>query len=374
MRNHYRRERLWLVAALTLLLSGCQQLDQALPFDLADGEATSLTIGTNGGIISVPPAFSLNVPAGALGGSTSVSVMPRIAEPFPSDQGTPVPGTAFDIGPVGTVLATPASVALAVDPALLELGEEARLSLALIRNDGSIVTFQGAYDLTNGVLTAEIDELGPVAAVVSVDAVPVSLEPPPTLGGGTIPQPAAPSPVGPAPTSHGGVEFSASCAPETRECFSSGLIRLWADAVLRERLGDRMFLLSPAVETSLDFRSYDPLSGLPTEIVGSIRIDGELRARVNGAVTSIDVGDGITTGPSADPTPTPLWLSGNLMIVSEATTEDGTVEFSEELEFDVRGIGTSEMLVLEVEAEIDFDDEDGGVTTGILIAHLRLRR
>lgn len=373
MRRLSPQRRLLGAVALAATISGCQQLDQALPFEIADGEGATVTIGSQGGTVSLPPSFSVDIPAGALGSSVAITVTPRIDAPFPADQGTPVPGTAFDIGPVGTTLIPSARVELAVPPELLEAGEDVRLALALIRDDDSVVTFQGTYDVTNGVLAADVDELGPVAAVISSDAVAVTLADPPALGGGSMTPPMGPGPVGPAPSSHGGVEFSASCAPEARQCFSSGLIRLWADDVVRSRLGNNIYLLSPEVDAHLDFVAFDA-NGLPTELVGSIRVNGQLRAKLNSTVSRQTIDDGVTTGPSTAPAPTPLAISGNLLIVSQTTTDDGSIEFNEELEFAVTGIGTSEMLVIEIEADIDFDNDDGSVSTGILTAHLRLRR
>lgn len=373
MRRLSPQRRFVVAAALAASVAGCQQSDQTLPFELAEGEGAALTVGSQGGAVSVPPSFSIDFPAGALGGSVTIAVTPRIDAPFPGDQGTPVPGTAFDIGPVGTVLAAPARVEVAVPPELLEVGEDVRLSLALIREDNSVVTFQGVYDVTNGVLAADIDALGPVAAVVSSDAIAVTLGAPAPLGGGSMTPSTAPAPSGPSLSSHGGVEFSASCSPDARRCFSSGLIRLWADDVVRSRLGNNIFLLSPEVDAHLDFISFDQ-NGLPTELSGSIRVNGQLRARLNSTVTRRAISDGVTTGPSANPTPTPLEISGNVLIISQTTSDDGSIEFNEQLDFAVTGIGTSEMLVVEVEAEIDFDNQDGSVSTGILTAHLRLRR
>ena len=47
---------------------------------------------------------------------------------------------------------------------------------------------------------------------------------------------------------------------------------------------------------------------------------------------------------------------------------------NEQVEFDISGIGTSEMLILEVDGEVEFENEDGSVTIGIVTAHVRLRR
>ena len=190
--------RLPTIAAIAILLPGCQQADQLLPFDLGEVESATVTIGPNGGTVTLPPALSLDFPSGAVGGSVSVQVSRRTDSPFPDDAGEVVPGTAFYVEPVGTLLSSPVRVQVAVDPDLVGEGDAVRLSLAVERQDGSVVTFLGNMDLTNGVLTAEIEELGALAAVISNDAIPVSLTAPPSLGGGTIPQPSPPAP------SHGG--------------------------------------------------------------------------------------------------------------------------------------------------------------------------
>ena len=373
MRKNTPHERLWLFVVSLALLGGCQQADQSLPFELEDGDGVARTIGSSGGTLSLPPSFSIHFPSGALASSVEVTVARRTAEPFPGDRGEPVPGTAFDVAPLGTVLSVPARVQLAVDPALLEGADDVRLVIGVLRGDGSVATFLASFDPTNGILTSDVDELGPMSAVIVDDAVAVSASAPPTLQGGTMAPPAAPAPVGPSATSHGGVRFTGSCAPEARRCFSSGVIRLWADDAVVERLGSTIFLLAPRVEASLDFLQFDT-DGLPTEVVGSISIAGELRARLSSTVSRYDVDDGVTTGPSTDPVATPLDISGNLMVLSQTTESDGTVEFNEELDFEVTGIGTSEMLIIEVEAEIDFENEDGSFTTGLLTAHVRLRR
>lgn len=376
MRKTCLLERLVTVVGLLVFASGCQQSDQTLPFELAEGEGATVTISTSGGTISVPPSFSLSFPTNSVTGSVAVTVTPRIAEPFPSDMGFPVPGSAFDIGPVGTMLASPARVQLAVPAELLAAGDEVRLLVALLRQDGSVATFGGSYDVTNGILTADIDELGPVAAVVSIDALPVGLDLPPTLGGGSIPpSPAPPSPSGAARSSHGGVEFSASCSPEARQCFTSGLIRVWADHVVRERLGDDLFLLGASVNASLDFVNYDQ-NGVPLGLVGSITVDGDLRARLNRAVASVDVEDGVTTGPGTTAVPTTLQIVGNVMFVGQTTNiTDATIfTINDDVEFGITDIGTTEMLTIRVEVDIDFKNDDGSVTVGQIVAHIRLRR
>lgn len=372
MRTKYPHERLWTVAALSILLAGCQQADQVLPFELSDDAGATITIGQNGGTVTVPPAFSLEFPAGSLSGSTSVTVVPRISGPFPNDAGTAVPGTAFDVGPVGTTLINPAQVEIAVDPTLVEASDAVRLSVAVQREDGTVATFDGTYDVTNGVLVAEIDELGPIAAVVSLDAIALELGAPPSLSGGTVPAPAPPASGGPQAAQFGGIDFLASCAPEARQCFSSGLIRLWADEVVQRRMGEDLWFLNPTVSASLEFLAFDQF-GIPTQVFGSVSVDGNVRAKFNSTVSGYEMEDGASTGPGSSPQPTGLTITGNVMTMDQTTTSSGSVEFNETFAFGITGIGTTEMMTIEVEAEIEFDNEDGTVEVGIIVAHIRLR-
>ena len=360
-----------MVVAVALLATGCQQTDQQLPFELAEGEGATLSIGPTGGTLSVPPSFSLEFPAGSLTGTTSVSATPLISEPFPQDAGTPVPGTAFAVGPVGTTLGEPVRVEMAVDPNLLEAGEDILLTVAVRRATGEVATFESTYDITNGVLVAEVDELGPMAAVVSLDAVAVIAGAPPALLGGTFPPPAPPSPVGPAPAP-GTLVFEASCSPEGRQCFTSGLIRVWADDVVIERMGDQLFLVDPSVSIVLDFITFDQ-SGLPTEVVGAVSVGGDLRARFNSTVTGYDLEEGITTGPGVSPAPTTVNVSGSVMTIGQTTSSSGVVEFNEDVEFSIVGIGTTQMMIAELDAEVEFENDDGSFTYGYVTAHIRLR-
>lgn len=372
MRNYCPTGSLLAVLALAVLTAGCQQVDQQLPFDLAEGEGATVSLGPNGGTVSVPPSFSIDFPAGSLSGLTSVEVTPRTSAPFPADAGSSVPGSAYDVGPVGTVLGAPAMVEIRVAPELLEAGDDLRLAVAVQRADQSVATFVGTYDFVNGVLRAEIDELGSVAAVVSLDAIPVALSAPPVLGGGTFPQPSAPAPSGPAPSSHGGLEFEAACSPEARQCFASGLIRIWADEVVRERMGDELFLLSPTVEVNLDFLAFDP-SGFPTQVIGGLSVEGDLRARFSSGVTGYDINDGVTTGPTTAPQPTTVQVTTGIIYFGETTNTDLTVNVNEEVRYSITGIGTTEMMTIELEVGLRFANDVGPDTVGFITAQVRLR-
>ena len=372
MRKYCLSERLPFALTLSLLLAGCQPTDQDLPFALAPGESVNAQIGPSGGTVTLPPSFSLDVPQGALTSAVGVAVSQLLSEAFPSSAGLAVPGTAYDLQPVGTALGAPARVEIKVAPGALGEGDAVVMSVGVLQSDGSVRTYNGTFDATNGVLTAEIDVLGPVAAVITADAIAVTAGLPDALPGGSFPLP--PSPVGPAPAPGDGVLFEANCSPDARQCFSSGLIRIWADEVVRRRIGNELFLVSPSVEASLDFVSYDA-NGIPTELVGSISVDGDLRARFNSSVNSYTLDEGVTTGVGTEPAPTGLQVSGNIMVISETTNSStGSIDFNEELEFGITGIGTSEMLVVRLEAEVEFGNADGSEEIGLIIAHVRLRR
>jgi hypothetical protein len=343
---------------------------------LQEGDGATITIGLSGGSVSVPPTFSLAFPANSLTTATAVTVSKRVSEQFPDDAGEPV-GPAFDIEPVGTVLAVPATVQLAVNPELLAVGDQVRLSVALLRQDGSVSIFPGTYDLTNGLLTADIDELGPVSAVISADAIALLTGDPTVLTGGFFPPPPTTS-SGAALADPGTLLFESDCSPDARQCFSSGLIRVWADDVVIDRMGSDIFLLSPTVTNSFTFSAFDQF-GLPTLVTGSIELDGELRSRINSAVTNYQLQSGVNTGTGTVPTVTSVQVLGNVMTVGSTATigENGGVEETEtmvDVEYSISGIGTSEMLTIELEVDIEFENSEGPPTIGTVIAHIRLRR
>jgi hypothetical protein len=380
MSNSCPLKRIAVAAALSLSFAGCQQSDQQLPFQIAPGEGATVQIGPAGGVVSLPPSFSLEIPANALTSPTSVDVAQLISGPFPADAGVPVPGSAYEVGPVGTTLAAPAVVRIKVDPALVAAGSETLLSVAVRRGDGSVRTYGGTFDLTNSMLVAEVDELGAMAAVVARDAIAVLAGLPDSLTGGSFPLPPAPAPapVGAAAApSYGGVVFTASCSPSERQCFSSGLIRVWADDVVTDRLGDDLFLVDGSVDVDLEFFDFDG-SGVPTSAVGTLTVTGDLRARFNSTIATYELAESSTTGSTTDPVPTSLrFESGNVMVFGLTTSISGDIiepNFDDAANFGVDGIGTSEMLILRVETELEFENSDGTFEYGLIVAYLRLRR
>ena len=322
------------LAGLLLFAQGCLlQQDQRLPLELDEGETAARTIGTAGGILSFPPDFSLNVPAGALSSSASLTVAPRIGAPFPSEAGVVLPGTAFDINPAGLTLASPARVEIRVPEVLLELGDAVRLGIALLE----------------------------------IDAIEIEAGLPPTLGGGTFS--GAPSPVsGAASSTESNSRYGSSCSPDARRCFSSGLVRVWISQSLRDRIGDDLVIVAMTVFTDLDFSGSDA-AGQPTSAVGEITVAGTLKARLGQTVTSYDFDEHRVTGSGGAATVTGLSIAGNQMVFGDITGEG-----SNTIEFGLTRIATGELLTLRIEEEIELDNDDGSTTTGTVILHVRLRR
>jgi len=365
-----------LSTTLLAVLSACQQSDQVLPFEVDPAQLQSVSVNANGGIVSVPPSFSIEFFSGTLTGSQTVTAQQRLTA-FPSDAGVVVPGTAFDVGPAGTALNpdAPARVQISVPSALLAAGNELALAVGLLRPDNSIVTGVTSYDLTNGLLTADVYELGPVAAVISNDAITVQdLADLPPLDGGAI-TPVSPAPVGPAlaPAHIDGVQFTAECSPGERSCLTSGIAQLWVDDVVRERLGDEIVLVNTTVEASLEFFSFT--SAVPDSAVGYLRIDGDLRARINSVIASRKVGDEVAlyTGNGSDaynPDATAISISGSSMTLEFTSRDDDP----QTLAFDISGVGTSDLLTIQIEGTIDFANASGPPTVGTIVAQVRLRR
>ncbi len=360
--------RLVPVGALLTSISGCLlQQDQKSPLELGEGEGAAKTIGVEGGVISVPPNFSLNFPAGALSASSPVTVAPRINAPFPSDGGAVLPGTAYDVSPAGLTLATPARVEIRVPPSLLEVGDDIRLGVALLNPDGSIATATGSYDATSGFLSAELERLGPVAAVVELDAIDVESGLPPTLGGGNFA--GAPTPSGGGVGASGAtLRYQSSCSPDARRCFSSGLIRVWISQSLRDRIGGSLVIVAPVVDADLDFLTFGP-SGQPTSVVGEIRVGGILKALVGNSVVSYSYEEHSVTGSESTPSVTAVAVADNVMVFANITGDS-----SNEFEFGLSRIATGELLTFRIEREINLENDDGSETTGTVFIHVRLRR
>jgi hypothetical protein len=176
-----------------------------------------------------------------------------------------------------------------------------------------------------------------------------------------------------APVHPDGVQFTADCSPGERSCFTSGIAKLWVDDLVRERLGDDLILLNTTVDASLEFFSFN-VNSLPDSAVGYLRVDGDLRARINSVIATRRVGDevAIYTGNGTDPlnpAATAISISGGA-ITFEFTSDDDP----EVIEFDITGVGTSDLLTVRLEGVINFENAGGPPTQGNIVAHVRLRR
>lgn len=358
------------LGALALVLgsfSACQQVDQRLPFDLDEGGQT--TIGSSGGIISIPPSFSMQVPSGALTSSTTVTAATRLTA-FPSSAGVVVSGLMFDVGPNGTALNAPATVQIAVPTELLTLGEQLSLSIALLTQGGQIVVPTATYDLTSGLLSAQIDELGAVAAVVSADAIPIGgIASLPSLGGGLIPS-TAPALAGPsAAPQFGGVVYEASCSTFTQQCLQSGIVELWADDVVYDHLGQDMILLNTSMSGSLEFFNF--VSNVPTQVSGEVRVTGSLRTRLEGSVVGRRLDDEVVlfTGPSTSASPTAVSFASGTMTLAFTSQHSPQV-----IGYAATNIGSGYQLTIRLQGEITFTAANGGTEIGLVVAQVRLRR
>ena len=357
------------------LLAGCLQLDQELPFELEEGASVSRSIGPLGGILSLPSGVSLVIPVGALRNSTQITLTPRLDASFPDDAGRIIPGTVFDVAPADLGLLVPARVAIRLPTKDVPAADAVRLGVAQASAGRSSLIALGSFDGTSGLLTASLDALGPVAAVVADDAIPLGQGQPPTLPGGTFATGAsgvespygAGAPGGPLVTD-GFQRFEASCRPAARRCFSSGLVQVWASSELLDRLGGTLAILTPRLQADLSFGGIGA-DGLPTQTAGSLSIRGTLRVLMSGGVSSYEVDETFRTGTgSPDPILTGVRFSGNKLIL--ARTSDGN---DRTMEYGIAAVGTGRMLTLRVEEEVELENDDDTVTKGKVILFVRLR-
>ena len=349
--------------------AACMQLEQSLPFE-ADESAVSEQLVTplEGGTVSLPSGLAITIPPGAVSSSVQVRASRLITRPFPAGEGTVIPGTAYEILPAGLALDAAARVEIRVQASDVAAEDRIRLGIGLETALGPTLLSGGSFDATSGILSGYVTELGAVAALLATDALGVDPGTPPTLEGGSFGTTAGGAPP---PTTVGALEtlrFGSTCAPTGRRCFNSGLLKAWISPELRERLGSNIQILGSTVVADMEFSGFD-LNGQPTTAVGTFQLIGTLRARVGQSVNSYDIDRRVRTGFGAEPTPTPVSVSGSTLIFAE--TSDGP---GEEIEYSVHRIGTGQMLTVRMEDEVTLDNADGTTTTGTVIIHLRLRR
>ena len=350
-----RRSDLLAAAGTALVISGgCRQADQALPFEPLEGQSASSTLGADGGVLALPPALSLRLPAGAVSQDVFFAVTPRIGSTFPASAGPVVPGTAFDIGPAGLDLALPARVDLALPEAWLQPDDRVRLAVATLRSDGSVSTSPGWYDATNGILSADLAVIGPIAAVISAAAIPVMRDPP-LLGGGVFP-------IGPT------ISYAARCGPDTSSCASMAGVSVWASAEIIERFGSDLTLLLVELDLRLDLLSFDS-GGLPISASLAVDLRGALRASIGMAVGGAEVTEIFVSGLGTTAVPTSVVVAGNELRLAQTSRR-----LNDRLGFAVDPSGGGQSVTLRVEHVVQMRNAGGSFGTGFLTFLVDLNR
>lgn len=148
------------MAAALVALVGCEQQSQSLPFDVA--ASVTRTVGGQGGTVSTPAGASVSFPSGSVSGSVEVSVSATDAPSEVRAEGTPAT-EAFRLEPVGTSLSKPAELELR----LSDSDPHAWLATVVSSVNGVVRNYASTrVDLATGLVSAGIDQLGVVAAVI----------------------------------------------------------------------------------------------------------------------------------------------------------------------------------------------------------------
>ena len=136
----------------------------AVTIDVAD----SASLDANGGTLRAAAGLvTLTVPAGGLRQTTQIVVRPPATAPVDPRL---VPGTAFEIGPVGLGLQLQATLAISYDPAQVPAGlDPASLRLCVLSGSEWVVVRNGKVDLATHTATGTIL----VGGVYAVRSVPV---------------------------------------------------------------------------------------------------------------------------------------------------------------------------------------------------------
>ena len=92
-------------------------------------------VGTGGGTVGAPGGAGVTLPQGALAGSTTITIAPSPGGPTPPSAA--IVGTPYVLGPEGTQFATPVTVTLPLDPALLPPGTSAASAIIYTAPVGS---------------------------------------------------------------------------------------------------------------------------------------------------------------------------------------------------------------------------------------------
>lgn len=148
-------------------LSACPPPTPALrPVDTT---TVKQVVGAAGGSLVHPTGAKLVVPPGALSADVELSLT-GAAAPDPAQTGAPAVGQAFVLGPEGQTFATPLSIEVPVDPALVQQRgagvDELRLRLAP-QSTMQFVELATTADTERKVLTAQLTHFSIIVPVVS---------------------------------------------------------------------------------------------------------------------------------------------------------------------------------------------------------------
>lgn len=142
-------------------LAACEQTSQTLPFETGSTEPVVRELPAAGGTISSTAGASIALPAGALPGSTVVTLTPSAASATTS--GAAAAGFAFHVEPAGLQLGAPATVSLAVD----RTRPDAWLASAVVQTPTGLQEVgEGSVDLTTGIMHGQITTLGTLMATI----------------------------------------------------------------------------------------------------------------------------------------------------------------------------------------------------------------
>ncbi len=132
---------------------------RTLPIKFRVEEGAIAQVGAGGGQTELAGGqVMLDIPAGAVGGPIAVDAVPVTDPSTLPPSPTPIPGTAFDLQPDGTVFAEPIRLTISYDPAMLSPGvPEAELRIHKLVNGEYVQLDAGLVDLANKTVSGLTD-------------------------------------------------------------------------------------------------------------------------------------------------------------------------------------------------------------------------
>lgn len=265
------------VLALSAVVAGCaEQQDQSLPFDPASQTTATGTVSGTGGTVSLASGAQVQFPAGALTGSSQVTVA-RTSATVPAAMGSPVGATGFSITSAGALTA-PMRVELLV-PGLSGTTDGWLADLAVVTTSGVEIAADAGVDLSNNRLLANVPTFGTLVPVLP----PASDVQPVTSG---IPAQVLPVEGPPVALFSGAVKtISSNCRPFSPAPGGATVarctgVRAFASAALLNQVGTAR-LVRPRIEGTLTL-SGDPRVQPGAAATGTITMRAVVRVRQSG--------------------------------------------------------------------------------------------